>query len=115
MAQVRKVGMIIHPVADLEAAVRFYESALGLTVKLRDGDRFCAMDAGGVTIGLAAGEERLSEIPLDSYKVDDVDVAVRELLAGGAVVERAAHNGPHERRALLRDPDGNPLLIYASR
>jgi predicted enzyme related to lactoylglutathione lyase len=115
MAQVQKVGMVIHPVEDLEAAIQFYETTLGLSVKLRDGDRFCAMDAGGVTIALAAGEERLSEIPLVSYKVADVDTAVRDLVAAGAIVERPAHNGPHERRALLRDPDGNPLMVYASR
>jgi hypothetical protein len=44
-----------------------------------------------------------------------VDTAVRDLVAAGAIVERPAHNGPHERRALLRDPDGNPLMVYASR
>ena len=47
-------------------------------------------------------------------KVDDVDAAVLELVASGARVLRKAENGPHERRAVLCDPAGNPLAVYGA-
>ena len=113
--KIEKVGMVIHPVEDLEAAARCYRDGLGLKPKFRDGDRFCAFDAGGVTIALAAGDEAIAEQIVVSYKVDDADAALVEPEAAGAVVLQPLHDGPHERRALLKDPAGNSFVVYAPR
>lgn len=113
MGRVQKVGMVIHPVRELEPVRRFYEEALGLKLKFRDGDRFCAFDAGGVTIALAAGDEDLAGATAVSYKVQDLRAALAALEAAGAVRLRDAEEGPHERRAVLRDPAGNPFILYA--
>ena len=110
--KVRKAGMVIHPVDDLDAALRFYQDAMGLELRFRDGDRFAALDAGGMTIALAAGEERGAEGVAVSYKVDDVDAAVAALQTAGARVLRSPEDGPHERRAVLRDPSGHALMLY---
>ena len=115
MPLVEKVGMIIHPVEDLDEAVPFYADALGLSLKFRDADRFAAFDAGGVTIALAAGAEAVSNTPTVSYKVVDVEAAVDDLVASGATLESPPQEGPHEIRAVLRDPAGNPLVVYAPR
>jgi predicted enzyme related to lactoylglutathione lyase len=111
---VSKVGMVIHPVDELDTAVRFYEDVLGLTVKFRDGDRFCAFDVNGVTIALAAGDEARVTAGTTgvSYKVDDVAAAVDRLVEGGAAVVHPAESGPHEMRATLRDPAGNVFGVY---
>ncbi len=109
---VEKLGMVLYPVDDLSNALAFYQEALGLALKVRDGDRFCALDAGGATLALAAGDERVASGPCASLEVDDVDSVVARMTAAGAQIERAAEDGPHERRALLRDPAGNPLVIY---
>jgi predicted enzyme related to lactoylglutathione lyase len=109
--------MVLHPVEDLDAAVRFYEQGLGLAVRFRDGDRFCALDAGGVTIALAAGSEReaTAGAVAVTYKVDDVPAAVAQLVAAGAQLLVPPREGPHEVRAALRDPAGNVFAVYASR
>ena len=112
---VNKLGMVIHPVDDLDTAARFYEEQLGLAVKFRDGDRFCAFDAGGTTLALAAGDERLTDGPAVSLKVDDVPKAVEQLCATGAALLRGPEEGPHEIRAVLRDPAGNAFVVYAAR
>ncbi len=112
MSRVQKAGMVIHPVDDLDAAVTFYTEAVGLELKFRDGERFAALAAGGVTVALAAGDERVHDAPLVSYKVDDVELAVSEWVAAGATLLRAPEDGPHERRAVLRDPAGNGLVVY---
>ncbi len=115
MGIAKKAGMVIHPVADLDAAETFYRDVLGLEPMFRDGDRFAAFRAGDVTVALAAGEEILADRAIVSYKVDDIDGAVAALEGAGARVERGVEDGPHERRAVLRDPAGNPFAIYCSK
>lgn len=114
-AVVNKLGMVIHPVEDLDKAASFFREGLGLEEAFRDGDRFCAFSIGGVMIGLAAGEERLTDETVLSYKVDDVDAAVSHLAAAGAELLRGPEEGPHEVRAVLRDPAGRPLVVYAGK
>ena len=115
MALAKKVGMVIHPVDDLDRAEAFYRDALGLDAMFRDGDRFAAFKAGDVTIALAAGEEVLADRATVSYKVDDVESAVAALERAGASLARGIEEGPHERRAVLRDPAGNPFVVYSSK
>ena len=113
MMNIQKVGMVIHPVEDLDACARFYRETLGLSELFRDGDRFCAFDAQGVTIALAAGDEAVANTPVVSYKVTNLDASIEKAIAGGAVVVQPASAGPHEVRAVLRDPSGNAFVLYA--
>ncbi|MEU8266893.1 VOC family protein [Sphaerisporangium sp. NPDC049002] len=111
----QKLGNVLIPVSDLDKAVTFYTEALGLTLKFRDGDRFAALDAGGVTIALAAPAEQVAgSATAPSYKVGDVAEAVRDLTASGAELVSGPEAGPHEIRAVLRDPSGNVLVLYSS-
>ncbi|MFC4584501.1 VOC family protein [Sphaerisporangium corydalis] len=114
-AHAQKLGNVLIPVDDLDKAVTFYSEVLGLKVKFRDGDRFAALDAGGVTIALAAPEEQVAgAATAPSYKVGDVAEAVRDLTAAGAEVVVPAEAGPHEIRAVLRDPSGNLFVLYSA-
>ncbi|WP_336211379.1 VOC family protein [Nonomuraea sp. LPB2021202275-12-8] len=104
-----RLGNVLIPVTDLDQAIAFY----GLPVKFRDGDRFAALDAGGVTVALAGPAEHVTTSAAPSYKVDDVALAVRDMAARGAEVVRAPESGPHETRAVLRDPSGNVFVLYS--
>jgi predicted enzyme related to lactoylglutathione lyase len=104
-----RLGNVLIPVTDLDQAIAFY----GLPVKFRDGDRFAALDAGGVTVALAGPAEHVTASAAPSYKVDDVPLAVQELRARGGEVVRAPESGPHETRAVLRDPSGNVFVLYS--
>ncbi|GAA3196019.1 VOC family protein [Actinocorallia longicatena] len=108
-----KVGNVMYPAEDVAKAVAFYTEGLGLKVKFADGTRFAALDGGGVTFAIAGEEEDLVGAPAASFKVEDVAAAVDRLVAAGAEVLRAAEEGPHEIRAVLRDPAGNPFVVYA--
>ena len=110
-----KVGMVIHPVKNLASAAAFYADGLGLRQLFRDGDRFCSFDAGGVTVALAAGDEAVADATAVSYKVADLDAAIRYLVDSGADLLRGPEEGPHENRAVLRDPAGNPLILYTEK
>ncbi|WP_067828968.1 VOC family protein [Actinomadura kijaniata] len=110
------VGNILYPVEDIEQAVRFYRDGLGLTVKFQDGGRFAALDGGGVTFALAGPEEDVTGgAPAASFRVEDVAAAAARLTGAGATLVRGPEEGPHEVRAVLRDPAGNPFVLYARR
>ena len=102
---------VLLPTPDLDAALNFYE-ALGLALKFRDGDRYAALDAGGATVALVGPEDRDPEAGVaPALKVDSVDALAAQLRAAGWAVGEP-EDGGHERRLELRDPAGNPLLVY---
>ncbi|WP_343446500.1 VOC family protein [Micromonospora schwarzwaldensis] len=109
-----RIGHVIVPADDLDAQLDFY-TRLGLTVRFRDGDRYAAVTDGTVTIGLAdASQQPVAGRTLLSVQVDDLDACVAGLVAAGATAA-APVTGPHERRALVVDPGGNPLVVYERR
>ncbi|WJK38685.1 VOC family protein [Solwaraspora sp. WMMA2056] len=109
-----RIGHVIVPAADLAAQVDFY-TRLGLTVRFRDGDRYVALTDGTVTIGLADGSQQpVAGRTLLSVEVDDLDSCVAELAASGASVGEPVP-GPHERRSVVVDPGGVPVVVYERR
>ncbi|MGN5476685.1 VOC family protein [Cupriavidus basilensis] len=108
--------MLLYPVADIDTALPFFTQGLGLTVKFRDGDRYCALDAGALTLALVAGEERMVEQPALAFRVEegeDMAAAIARLVQAGAAVAQPPAQGPHETRAVLRTPEGFALVLSA--
>lgn len=101
-----KIGHVIVPAADLDAQLEFY-TALGLTTRFRDGDRYAAVTDGHATIGLAdESQQPVAGRTVVSIQVDDLDAHAERLSAGAPVT------GPHERRIVVTDPCGNPVVLY---
>ena len=108
-----RVGNIILPVSDLDRAVAFLGDVIGLPLKFRDGDRWAAFDAGGLTLAVAGPEEHPpGGLPAVSFKVEDVDAAAARLVEAGADVVGEPVRGEHEARLAFRDPDGNVFFVY---
>jgi predicted enzyme related to lactoylglutathione lyase len=108
-----RLRTVLYAVDDMSAAVGFYRDALGLPVRVRDGDRYTAIDAGGVTLALTGPGEDVAGGVAAAFQVADVAASVRDLTAAGAVLVHGPEAGPHETRAVLRDPAGNPVVLYA--
>ncbi|MDF0600984.1 VOC family protein [Psychromarinibacter sp. C21-152] len=108
------VKQILVPVSDMDAAVDFYTTRFGFPLKFRDGDRYAALDGGSVTIALTSGEESLAGASV-TFSVVTADVGSLVAAARGAGVTVASDiaQGPHETRAVLRDRDGNPVVVYS--
>jgi len=110
------VNSVLYPARDVDAAVAFYGEVLGLPVKFQDGSRYAALDAGGVSIGILGPEEDVADGRVAaSFRVPDVHAAVERAVGAGAAVVRAPETGPHEIRAVVTDPWGNPIVFAAKR
>ena len=110
------VNSVLYPARDVDAAVAFYGEVLGLPVKFQDGSRYAALDGGGVSLGVLGPEEDVADGRVAaSVRVPDVHTAVERTVAAGAVVLRAPEAGPHEMRAVVTDPWGNPIVFAAKR
>ena len=110
-----ELTQIILPVADLNAALDFYVGTLGLTLKMRDGDRFAMVETGTVRLSLATARERSDDEGIAlGFKVASLEDAAPRLSAadGGVPVPVA---GAHEDRLEAQDPDGHPLVVYRPR
>ena len=114
MSDPSTIGNVLYPAVDVGAAIDFYGGVLGLPTKFRDGDRYAALDGGGVTLALAGPEEDVVGGKVAaSFRVADVAAAVAAAQAAGGSVLRDTERGPHEIRAVVADPWGNPVVLYA--
>ncbi|MDO5696880.1 MAG: VOC family protein [Dermatophilus congolensis] len=108
------VRMIVLSTEDLDASIRFYNEALGMPLKFRDGDHFAAIDGGSVTIALATAIDH--PIPgqvVVGIKTADVDAAAKAVEEHGGGIVKAAYNDAHERRAVVYDAQGNGIVFYS--
>lgn len=105
---------VILPVTDLRAGLAFYEDALGLSVAMRDGNRYATIDAGPIKLALAAPEERRIESgPAVAFKGGSLDAVVARLTARG-IAAGMESIGAHQRSIEIRDPGGNAVIFYES-
>jgi catechol 2,3-dioxygenase-like lactoylglutathione lyase family enzyme len=112
VAGIQRIGNVFYRAPDMDSAVRFYTEVLGLPLKFRDGDRWAAFDVGGATLAIEGGQSGGPGGATVSLRVDGLDDVVNQLRSKGAHVSDV-QTGPHERRATLRDPAGNELILYA--
>lgn len=111
MTGIEKMG-VFYEVHDMERAVRFYREVLGLTLRFRDGDNWAAFDINGLSFALEGGHGSVREGGGKvSFKTSDLDSFVAKLRAARVDVEGPTI-GAHERRALVRDPEGNVFYLY---
>ncbi len=92
----------------------FYESALGLPLKFRDGDRWLQYGVGNTNVALACAEEAA---PATSgmvlvLEVASFDGARERIAAGGGEVLAERDMGAHGAVLSLRDPEGNLLQLF---
>ena len=108
-----RIGNVLHPVTDIAAAADYYGRVFGFATKFQDGDRYAALDGGGITLALAGpAEDVTGGIAAVSIKVPDVLAAVEAAVRAGGLSVRPPEAGPHELCAVVLDPWKNTLVIY---
>jgi predicted enzyme related to lactoylglutathione lyase len=108
---VQNVFVVAKEPASLHA---FYEGALGLPMKFRDGDRWIQYGVGNTNVALACLEEAA---PATSglvlvLEVEDFEGAPERIIAAGGQVLDLRDMGSHGAVLSLRDPEGNLLQLF---
>ena len=89
----------------------FYESALGLKVKFRDGERWIQYGAGVALASLDEATPAASgAVPV--FEVDDFEGAQERIVAAGGQVLGTRDMGAHGAVLSLRDPEGNIVQLF---
>ena len=106
--RVQNVFVVAKQPASLHA---FYEGALGLPMKFRDGDRWIQYGVGGTNVALACPEEAA---PATSglVMVHDFEGAAERIGAAGGQVLGLRDMGGHGAVLSLRDPEGNLVQLF---
>jgi predicted enzyme related to lactoylglutathione lyase len=107
-----RLGHVILPAADVGAALAFFEEALGVEVRFRDGDRYAALATEGGTLALASPDEQpvAGRIAI-GLATDDLDGLLERLVDAGIDVGDEVVSA-HERRVTFTSPDGVVLVAY---
>jgi catechol 2,3-dioxygenase-like lactoylglutathione lyase family enzyme len=101
-------------VGDWPAAVAWYRDVLGLPLLLLDeAGRFALLGGDAGRVALKAGTPQPGSVRL-AFRVDDLDAELTRLAAYG-VTPDGPPKASAERytRALLRDPEGHQLCLFA--
>lgn len=108
-----------YPVTDVARARAFYEGVCGLKLGgLNEDDgkhAWIEYDVGGHTLALVAGVPEWKpsgDGPSLALEVEDFDGAMAALREAGAGVMLEPGEYPGCRMAVVRDPDGNALVIH---
>ena len=106
------VRMVVLSTDDLDASIDFY-TALGFTLKFRDGTHYAALDGGSITLALATAiDHPLPGKVVVGVRSEDVDATAKAIEEQGGAIVRAPYDDAHERRAVVYDNHGNGLVFY---
>lgn len=99
---------------DMDAMVRFYEQALGLPIKFRDGTRWTQFNVGGSNLSLSSREEAGAEAKGGTvvFETDDLAALRAKVEQGGGKVLRERDMGSHGKTVTCVDPAGNLFQLF---
>ncbi len=104
------------PVVDVDRAIDFYGTTLGLDVEKHDGD-WAEVDANGLMIGLNENEDEGAGVgggPVIAFQPSEgIEAAVNDLRSKGLEIAADISDHPWGRIATFKDSEGNDLQLYA--
>ena len=117
MPKVTEFAFVSYPVTDEKRARGFYEGLLNLTSvtpPYRDDEGFwIEYEVGPFTLALSSFWKAEGKSgPCVAFEMEDYDSTIAELKAAGVVFEMETHDSPMCRLCMVKDPDGNQLLIH---
>ena len=120
MAQVDKLGRVIIPVSDQDAAIAFYTEKLGFTVAMDvpygEGDRWVEVappgGGSGIALSIGMGEFQPGRETGIALTTGDARAAHDDLKSQGVAVEEPmGGDGTVPLLFMFKDADGNGLMI----
>ncbi len=114
----KTVAFVVYPVTDIVRARSFYETTLGLSVTAQWENQWIEYDVGDGTLAITLADEKHragahgATLALEAVDFDAVLIHFREKTV-------PIHEGPFDspvcRGCVIRDPDGNEIIIHAKK
>jgi predicted enzyme related to lactoylglutathione lyase len=117
MAKVLEFAFVSYPVTDEKRARDFYEGLLNLAPSgpgFRNNEGFwIEYEVGPHTLALSNfWKPEGKSGPCLAFEMDDYDSTFATLKAAGVVFEMETYDSPVCRFCVVKDPDGNQLMIH---
>ncbi len=110
------VDFVSIPTHDLDAAIAFYGTTLGLRMSMHRPDLFAEFEPGDVTLSIMNAEKMGLEHHVSrnafALHVDDVEAARATLEARGVTFTSDTFDTGVCHVAFFADPDGNALMLH---
>ncbi|ACB75149.1 VOC family protein [Opitutus terrae] len=112
----KDVAFVVYPVANVKTSRSFYEDTLGLKVTANWDDQWVEYDIGAGTLAITSADEKHragSHGATLALEVVDFDATIAHLKANAVSIADGPFESPACRGCIIRDPDGNELIVHA--
>jgi len=112
----KDVAFVMYPVKDVKVARAFYEGQLGLTQTANWQDQWIEYDIGHGTLAIVVADETHkpgSHGPSVGLEVTDFDLVMDHIKQQAIPIATGPFDSPVCRGCIIRDPDGNELMVHA--
>ncbi len=113
--QVKELAFVFHPIKDVAAARKFYESVLGLKVGMQvefgPGQWWIEYDIAGQALALSNAMPGSPQSAL-ALEVANLDAALAAVKAAGITISTDVMEFPPCRMFQIKDPDGNEITLH---
>jgi predicted enzyme related to lactoylglutathione lyase len=115
---IKDVAFIGYPTTDMKKARAFYEGILGLAPSeefpVTDESEFVEYNIGSSTLSLGKmdGWKPSKDGPCIAFEVEQIDEAIQKLKDNNVEFFMEKTDFPNCSMAIVRDPDGNQVVIH---
>jgi catechol-2,3-dioxygenase len=112
----KNVAFVVYVVKDVKAARAFYEGPLGLTVTANWDDQWVEYDIGEGTLAITAADATHQagiHGATVGLEVVDLDAVLVHLKNKSVPIVNGPFDSPACRGCIIRDPDGNEIILHA--
>ncbi len=114
----KDVAFIAYPVKDVKAARAFYEGPLGLKQTANWQDQWVEYDIGAGTLAITAADETHKpgqHGPTVGLEVTNFETVLERMKQHSVSTVGQPFDTPVCRGCIIRDPDGNEIILHAKK
>lgn len=109
----RKIQNVFYVTENMDRTLEFYERALGLKLKFRDGERWAQFTLGDASFSLSSRDEapQGAQGATVVFEVADIDSCKTMIVSNGGTIVSERDMGSHGKTLAFRDPAGNIVQL----
>jgi catechol 2,3-dioxygenase-like lactoylglutathione lyase family enzyme len=114
----KNVAFVVYPVKDVKIARAFYETTLGLKVTANWNDQWVEYDIGDGTLAITTADathKAGNHGATVGLEVVDFELVLGHLKSKAVPIFNGPFDSPACRGCIIRDPDGNEIILHAKK